>query len=74
MAGTTESRIRYHLLREFKNARLCDLSLNGLQAFLNEKATTHSRSVVAHLRWDLHSIFKLAIAEGFVERDPTAAL
>jgi integrase len=29
---------------------------------------------VAHLRWDLRAIFKLALAEGYVERDPTGAL
>lgn len=29
---------------------------------------------VAHLRWDLRGIFKLAVAEGFTERDPTSAL
>lgn len=73
-ASTTENRIRYHLLSEFKQTKLCDLTLNVLQVFLNIKAETHSRSVVAHLRWDLRSVFKLAIAEGFAERDPTGAL
>jgi hypothetical protein len=29
---------------------------------------------VAHLRWDLRAIFKLAVAEGYTDRDPTAAL
>jgi integrase len=51
-----------------------DLSLNELQEFLGRKAATHSRSIVAHLRWDLRAIFKLAIAVGYVDRDPTAAL
>jgi len=27
----------------------------------------------AHLRWDLRAIFKLAIAEGYAERDPTGS-
>jgi site-specific recombinase XerD len=71
---TTESRIRYHLVGELKDRRLADLSLKALQAFLNAKAVTYSRSIVAHLRFDLRSIFKLAIAEGHIERDPTRAL
>jgi len=29
---------------------------------------------VARLRWDLRAIFKLAVAEGYIDRDPTAAL
>ncbi len=29
---------------------------------------------MAHLRWDLRAIFKLAIAEGYAERDPTGAV
>jgi integrase len=45
-----------------------------LQAFLGEKAVTLSKSVVAHLRWDLRAIFRLAMAEGYIERDPTPAL
>jgi len=50
------------------------LRLKDLQAFLNRKADTLSQSVVAHLRWDLHHIFKVATAEGHIERDPTQAL
>ena len=45
-----------------------------MQSFLNAKAKSLSRSIVAHLRWDLRAIFKLALAEGYAERDPTAAL
>jgi integrase len=73
-ASTTESRIRHHLVGEYKDVKLQDLGLKGLQAFLNDKAKSLSRSIVAHLRWDLRLIFKLALAEGYVQRDPTAAL
>jgi integrase len=73
-ASTTESRIRHHLLAEFGEEKLTSLTLKPLQAFLSSKAATFSRSVVAHLRWDLRAIFKLAIAEGYTERDPTGAL
>jgi len=64
-AGTTENRIQHHLVEEFGETRLSDLGLKTLQVFLNAKAGSLSRSVVAHLRWDLHAIFKLAIAEGY---------
>src|ERR1700729_1725912 len=47
-AATTENRIQYHLATEFRNTRLSELSLKGLQAFLNAKAGNLSRSVVAH--------------------------
>jgi len=73
-ATTTENRIRHHLGLEFGDKRLSALGLKELQSFLATKAQTLSRSVVAHLRWDLRAIFRLALAEGFTERDPTAAL
>ena len=71
---TTENRIRHHLLAEFGQEKLARLTLKGLQAFLTGKAATLSKSVVAHLRWDLRAIFRLAVAEGYTERDPTPAL
>jgi integrase len=71
---TTENRIRHHLLAEFEQEKLASLGLKALQAFLATKAATLSRSIVAHLRWDMRAIFKLALAEGYLERDPTPAL
>jgi integrase len=71
---TTENRIRHHLLAEFGQEKLARLGLKRLQAFLGDKAATLSKSVVAHLRWDLRAIFRLAMAEGYIERDPTPAL
>jgi integrase len=72
-AATTENRMTHHLA-EFHDTKLQALSLKPLQAFLNRKAGELSRSVVAHLRWDLRAVFKLALAEGYADRDPTAAL
>ena len=71
---TTENRIRHHLLQEFREENFQSLTLKPLQEFLNGKAATHSRSIVAHLRWDLRTIFRLAVAEGYIQRDPTGAL
>src|SRR5437667_9325216 len=72
-ASTTENRITHHLA-EFRETRLHAISLKTLQEFLNAKAGELSRSMVAHLRWDLRALFKLALAEGYTHRDPTAAL
>src|SRR6185369_16859486 len=72
-AVTTENRMTYHLA-EFGDTKLQAIGLKVLQAFLTRKAADLSRSVVAHLRWDLRAVFKLALAEGYAERDPTAAL
>jgi integrase len=71
---TTENRIRHHLLEEFGGEKLASLGLQRLQAFLASKAATLSKSVVAHLRWDLRALFRLAMAEGYIDRDATPAL
>ena len=72
--GDHRKRIRHHLLAEFGQERFAALTLKRLQALLSAKAATYSRSVVAHLRWDMRAIFKLAMAEGYIQRDPTSAL
>jgi integrase len=72
-AITTENRMTFHLA-EFRETKLGAVGLKMLQAFLSRKAENLSHSVVAHLRWDLRSVFKLALAEGYAQRDPTAAL
>jgi integrase len=45
-----------------------------LQAMLNAKAGSLSRSVVDHLRFRLRAIFELALSEGIVDRNPARAL
>ena len=72
-ASTTENRILHHLA-VFREEKIQAVGLKILQEFLNGKAGELSRSMVAHLRWDLRAIFKLAMAEGYTLRDPTAAL
>jgi len=37
-----------------------------MQEFLNHKAEELSESVVAHLRWHLNAIFKMAQSDGAV--------
>jgi hypothetical protein len=41
-----------------------------MQAFLEQKALTASRSTVDHLRWDLNSILKMALNDGIVPFNP----
>ncbi len=73
-ASTSESRMTHHFA-EFKKTPLKALTLKTLQAFLGRKAASElSRSTVAHLRWDLRAIFKLAVAEGYTQRDPSISL
>lgn len=72
-ALTTEGRMNHHLA-EFRDTTLEAMTPKTLQAFLSRRANELSRSVVTHLRWDLRSVFKLAVAEGYAQRDPTAAL
>src|ERR1700733_2080296 len=72
-ASTTENRMTFHLA-EFGETRLQAITLKPLQEFLRRKAESLSKSMVAHLRWVLRIDFKLALAEGCIQRDPTAAL
>ena len=73
-AATTENRIRHHLIGEFGDALLRDLRMKDLQSFLHGKSAGLSKSVVTHLRFDLSRVFKVAMAEGYIERDPTLTL
>ena len=73
-AGTNESRLRFHVLSEFSGRFLGSFTRNELQDFLDRKAPSHSSSVVAHLRWFLSGIFKLAVSDGLVMSNPAAEL
>ena len=54
---------------------LKDFSLTSLQAFLERKAdATLSFSMVDHLRWDLSSIFEMAVAEKVLVSNPATRL
>lgn len=74
-AESTQERINYHLVLEFGSRTLGDVTRDDLQDLLEEKASAgRSRSLVAHLRWDLKQIFDLARAEGFISRNPAEVL
>ena len=66
--------VTFHLVGEFKKLRLSEINRDELQTFLDQKAATLSFSTVDHLKWDLMSIFKMAVAEGYVRRNPAGLL
>jgi integrase len=72
--GTSESRIRAHIIKDLGNAQMKDFTPTGLQTYLDGKAATLGFSVVDHLRWDLTSIGDLAVAEKVLLANPARAL
>lgn len=74
-ALTNKERLQYHVLAEREVRTLGSFTRDELQAFLDEKANSGlSYSVVAHLRWDLRQIFRMAVAEGHISRNPAELL
>lgn len=74
-AMTNQDRLRVHLIPEFKERSLGSFSRDELQTFLDAKAEAGlSHSVVAHLRWDLRQIFRMAVSEGYLQRNPAELL
>jgi integrase len=73
--GTSENRIQHHIVKGIGGTAIKDLSLTSLQEFLDRKAEQGlSFSVVDHLRWDLTSIFEMAIAERLIDANPATRL
>jgi integrase len=73
-AGTSEQIIKSHLLPEFGRSLLHSICREDLQDFLDRKAEELSGSVVAHLRWFLNALFKLAMSDGVMLNNPAAEL
>ena len=72
---TNEGRLSAYLLPAFSNRALGSFKRDELQTFLDEKAGSGlSFSTVAHLRWDLRQIFRLAVEEGYISRNPAELL
>jgi len=73
--GTSENRIKHHIVKGLGDTALKDFSLTSLQAFLESKADAElSFSVVDHLRWDLSAIFEMAVAEKMLTSNPATRL
>ena len=73
-AGTSEQIIKSHLIPEFGKSLLHAIGREELQDFLDQKAEELSGSVVAHLRWFLNAVFKLAMSDGLMLNNPAAEL
>jgi integrase len=74
-AASNQDRLRFHLTGPFEDRALSNFTRDDLQAVLDEKAAGGlSYSVVAHLRWDLRQIFRMAVSEGYLPRNPAELL
>ena len=73
-AGTSEQIVNSHLIPEFGKRLLHTIRREELQDFLDRKALDLSSSPVAHLRWFLNAIFKLAASDGLMPNNPAAEL
>ena len=73
-AGTSEQIVNSHLVPEFGRQLLHAIRREELQDFLDRKALDLSSSPVAHLRWFLNGIFKLAMSDGLMLNNPAAEL
>jgi integrase len=74
-AMTNEDRIRYHLTNPYGERLVSGFRREELQDFLEQKAAAGlSYSVVAHLRWDLRQVFRMAREESLIERSPAELL
>jgi integrase len=73
-AGTSEQIVKTHLVSAFGPALLYAIQREPLQDFLDRKALELSSSVVAHMRWFLSAIFKLAMSDGLMLNNPAAEL
>jgi len=69
-AGTNTGRLRVHLVRgELAEVPLSQLDRDQMQAFLDTRKQTCSKSVLDHLRFDLSDILKLAESDGLIRRN-----
>jgi integrase len=73
-AKTSVQIIEDHLVKELGSKLLHEITRQDLQDVLDKKALANSYSVVAHIRWFLNAIFKLAVSDGVVTSNPAAEL
>jgi integrase len=71
---TSEPAIQLHLIPALGPKTLSEITRDQMQAFLDGKATTHSESIVGHLRWFLSAVFRMAMGDGVVRSNPASGL
>src|SRR5262249_38755731 len=70
-ASTTGDRIRKHITTDLGSLEIPSITRDLLQQYLEQKAALGlSFSVVDHLRWDLRSIFRLAVQDRIITHNP----
>jgi integrase len=73
--STTERRISQHIDRDLGRFQFETLTVVQLQEFLNSKATDGlSKNSIDQIRFDLVSIFRMALAEGVATTNPALEL
>jgi integrase len=73
-AEDNQGRLNFHLVSLYSARPIDSFSRGELQELLNQKAVEYSYSVVAHLRWTLRQIFRLALGEEHLDRNPAEIL
>jgi len=74
-ASTSGDRIRKHLIGDLDAVVLESVTRDSLQQYLEQKAAAGgSFSLVDHLRWDLRSIFRLAVQDRVLRWSPAELL
>jgi integrase len=74
-ASTTGDRIRTHIIADLGSLEIESITRDLLQQYLEQKAALGlSFSVVDHLRWDLRSIFRLAVQDRIITHNPAEML
>jgi integrase len=74
-SATNEDRLRRCIVSEFTGRPLSSFRRAELQDYLDRMAARGlSFSTVDHLRWDLRQIFDMAVAEGYLSKNPAALL
>jgi integrase len=74
-ASTSGDRIRKHLISDFESVELQFVTRDLLQQYLERKSAVGlSFSLVDHLRWDLRSIFRLAVQDRVLPSNPAELL
>lgn len=72
---TNEARLSAHLMPLYKMRRLVSFRRDELQDMLDAKARAGlSYSVIAHLRWDLRQILRMAVEEELLSRNAAELL
>lgn len=72
--STSEPEIMRYLVPEFGDQPMKGVTREQLQRSLSVLAGRLNTSVVAHLRWHLNAIFRMAMSDGVVPFSPAAAL